>query len=211
MSVYPGQKFEFTHNGLAFVAEIHHDDSHGAPWEECDGFFHVDRVSSDYQKRPSEVFLHKGDSREWSYVYDVRAAIAQAVRESWGCKGGMREGETPRQYAARAVRETAEFLRGWCADEWGYVGVKVSRADSEGETVGESSSLWGVESCGDYAETDVCAELADDVISLNRAKRAERKAAKAKLIRRAFPNNALPFAPFWRIEQYAAGRRGGLT
>lgn len=204
MSVYPGQRIEFTHNGLAFIADIHHDDSHGAPWEECDGFFHVDRVSSGYQKRPSEVFLFKGDSRSWSYVYDIRAAIAQAVRESWGCKGGMREGETRRQYAARAVRETAEFLRGWCADEWGYVGVEVSRVDSEGETVGESSSLWGVESCGDYAETEVTRELASELIQRNRETRQKRKARLAKALA-SVPNAKYPFAPAWKHAQYERG------
>lgn len=59
-----------------------------------------------------------------------------------------------RAYAAAAAMADYDRLRGWCDDQWCYVGVIVT--DDE---TGESESLWGIESDADDYLHEVAAEL----------------------------------------------------
>jgi len=79
--------------------------------------------------------------------------------------GGRRDGETAAAYAARAVEHDYEFLRGWCTDQWAYVGVVVEHLDDDGAPVpGRSESLWGVDTYDDAYPRTVAHELIDELL-----------------------------------------------
>lgn len=191
MSVYVGQSFTFTVEGHEFRADIQEDSDRGAPWENCEGNIDVTRVSHGYAKRAGECFLYVGSRKEYSYIYDVRGAQGKARAESWECadksratfvaKHGREPG--PREMAVLAVRDNAEYLREWCADDWQYVGVGVFMLDSEGETVpGREDAIWGVESRGDYAREELAPEMARGLLAcLKREKAQEETEAQERV------------------------------
>jgi hypothetical protein len=148
---------KFTHNGIEFVATIKSDDSHGAPWEECDGH----GIVSDWTKRaklPGELVLC--ENRGMRRFYDFAATVKIARRDGWDSApyGQGKKGER----AARAVLADFEYLRRYCAGDWGYVVVTVRRADAC-ECCGNSLSVGGVESGDDYW-LEVAQELAGELI-----------------------------------------------
>lgn len=164
MSVYPGQTFTFSHGASTFRATIEHDADTGAPWESEEGRGPVRRTEDPRTKSPGEVVLHVGDRGCYSYVYDFAAAVHTARVDGWG---PTLPGETEGQRAVRTVRADMEFLRGWCADDWCYVGVIVELLDEDGEArLDHQAALWGCESCGDYVESTVVFELAEEVLTL---------------------------------------------
>lgn len=174
MNVYVGESFTFTVDGHEFRADIREDSGFRAPWEECAGMIDVSRVSHGYAKRAGECFLYAGSRRGHSYVYHVGEAQAKARAESWGCNEKTRAAFVakhrrepgPREMAVLAVRDNAEYLAGWCAGIWQYVGIGVSMLDAEGEAVpGRGGSLWGVESLGDYARDEIAPELAREILA----------------------------------------------
>lgn len=204
-SVYAGESFDFEHRGRMFRASIEFDDSHGAPWEECDGFAPIERKPHGYgarygaAKRPGEVVIHDGGRNGYAYVVDLTESLAIARRDKWGISAESRAAftikhgrpPTPREVARLAVDENIAFSRGWCADDWCFVGVIVQMIGRDGEPVGESESLWGVESCGAYARDDVAPELAEQIIgpmrdawldSLQRARRVHQFAKLAAVM-----------------------------
>ena len=189
--LFDGDTFE--HRGRMFRVRFPRDESMGAPWEEQDG----NGVVSDWttrDKAPGEkvlVTVHK-----YRRYYDVQASIEIAKRDGWGPKrcavcgeeaGGLGTSmygsvhkygpllehdftpETREEQAIRAVEEDYEYLRGWCADEWEYVGVVVCLCDDDGNPDGgpdTQASLWGIESnSGGYLNT-VARELADEIMAL---------------------------------------------
>ena len=93
------------------------------------------------------------------FVFSVRIAR----RERWDA-APYDAGETPGERAAKAARADFEFLRGWCADEWEYVGVIVTLLDDNGEESEVSDSIWRVETFGDYHE-ETARVLADELAS----------------------------------------------
>lgn len=156
--------FDFDYLGFTFRAYVVADDDNPRPWEESDGYGPVREVSKDWkghlQKRPGERPLYVGGRNEYSWVYDWQAAMREARRDGWGVSGGRLQGETQRQYAARAVAADFEFLRAWCRGEWRYVGVCVTRLGDAGDETDSpySHALWGIESnAGDYLR-----EVAED-------------------------------------------------
>ena len=50
---------------------------------------------------------------------------------------------TEKLYAEGAVKKDFEYLRGWCNDEWHYVGYTASITDEDGNSVKYSDSCWG--------------------------------------------------------------------
>ena len=66
--------------------------------------------------------------------------------------------------AVQAVEREFDRLRGWCNDDWRYVGVIVTLLDVDGEPTDESESLWGVDDDGDYKDV-VAGELASELHS----------------------------------------------
>ncbi|MDP5500313.1 hypothetical protein P3775_18370 [Pseudomonas aeruginosa] len=69
---------------------------------------------------------------------------------------------TAGEIAAEAARRDFEFLRGWCADQWRYVGVVVTLLDPQGEKTEVSDSLWGVETLHDFHH-ETARQLADEL------------------------------------------------
>ncbi|MNQ25022.1 hypothetical protein D3C85_382340 [compost metagenome] len=192
----------FERNGRTFRVFIEHDDDHGAPWEDSDGHGPVsDWTSRD--KRPGEWVVSsdgRGRARNGSRrFYDAAEANRIAKRDGWGlcdearAKLAAKLGRVPTagEVRAEAVRRDFDFLRGWCADEWHYVGVAVAHVPNgtEPDEVKRdySYALWGIESDADeyIMETaaelaDECARALDDEAATIRAKlRAQRQAVRA--------------------------------
>ena len=167
---------DFTHKGLQFHVTLYPDDTSEAPWEECDGHGPVRFISDSEPLQRGETVLY--DCPRGRYVYDWGRAIVQAAREGWGLGAddlaalAQRLGKRPTraQVRAEAVRKDMTHLRGWCADDWCYIGVCVQRIGPDGEPVGDefAHALWGVESCGDYWR-EVAAELAGEMLPDERA------------------------------------------
>jgi hypothetical protein len=183
LTLYDGDTFE--HRGRTYRVNIEPDQDTGAPWEECDGHGIVSEWTR-RDKAPGERILCA--DRHSRRYYDVRASIKLAIKDGWGpvhcatCgeeSGGIGSSmygsvhkhgptehpfkpETRKQTAARAVQRDFEYLRGWCNDDWTYVGVTVTLLDEEGRPTDESDSLWGVESLHNYP-AEVARELADQI------------------------------------------------
>lgn len=90
---------------------------------------------------------------------------------------------------AEAVRRDYEFLRGWCTDQWHYIGVCVmclgKEEDDPDERVRldhfESKDLWGIEDNSDDYIEEVAHEHIDEFLAEFAAEREaeEREAAEA--------------------------------
>lgn len=163
----------FTHAGRLFEVALFADDDNAPPWERADGHGPVRYISDSEPLAPGETVLY--DCPRGRYVYDLRAAIKQSMREGWG-----RPCKEMRETLARQLRKPASkvsaidadmaFLRGWCADDWSYIGASVRIIGADGEPVGEDfeHALWGFESSGDYWQ-EVAAELAENILHERRA------------------------------------------
>ena len=154
--LYDDEQFEY--RGLHFKVNFPYDEDGGEPWSNSDGHGEVsDWTTRD--KRPGELVL--SSDRTSKRYYDFAGAIKAALKDGWDSppyKTG-----TKRQQAERAVKADFEFLRGWCNDEWHYVGVVVKRVDEDGEELGETESLWGVEDNDSEYLTTTAYELADEI------------------------------------------------
>lgn len=184
----------FEHCGLKFAAYTTHDDSHGRPWEEGDGYGIVRELRGDscYSSRPvkapGERFLSW--ERGWGLAYDWQGTMKKARAEGWGLSDEARAalvarfGRDPRgrEVVAESVRLDFERLRGWANDEWGYVGVIVELLDVEGEGTGETESLWGIESDSPDYHGEVARELAEQ--SADRLNLADAKGRRRKMLKR---------------------------
>lgn len=162
-----GDTFEL--EGAECRVRFEYDDSHGAPWDECDGHGPVSEWAQ-RDKRPGELVLCQ-DRRSKRY-YDQQEATVIAKRDGWGLgreeatKLTVQLGRAPtrNEIVAEAVRRDFEFLRSWCNDDWHYVGVVVELLDEDGEPTKHHDSLWGIESnAGDYLCT-VAHELAEGLL-----------------------------------------------
>src|SRR5262245_46751340 len=110
----------FSYKGRRYRLEIEPDHDAGAPWETSDGHGPVTEWTS-REKRPGERVI--ATDRTHKRFYDYAEAVRIARRDQWGTADGRQPGETAGAYAARAVEADYQFLRGWCRDEWSYVGV----------------------------------------------------------------------------------------
>lgn len=150
----------FEHQGYRFRVRFEPDQDHGPPWVENDGHGMVSDWTT-REKRPGErVLVTDRNSRRY---YDIAATLKIARRDGWGTADGRRDGESLRAYAARAVDADFEYLRGWCTDQWQYVGVIVSWHDAD-DSEDMAESLWGVESLNEYP-TEIAYELADQLLT----------------------------------------------
>lgn len=157
-----------THSGRSFLVSLFPDDDHSPPWERSDGHGSVRYVDDREPLASGETILC--DLRRGRYVYDLRGAIAQSIRERWG-----RPDKATRERLARKLRKPAskvsaidadmDFLRGWCADDWFYIGVCVQLIGPDGEPIGDpyDRAVWGVESCGEYWR-EVASDIADEIL-----------------------------------------------
>lgn len=153
-------------DGHKFSVEIVADDDTTPPWDREDGHGpvsewkrHAFGQGTKPPKRPGEMILcwDRG-----SYLtYDFAAAVRIAKRDGWDVPP---YGGTHGQKAHRAAMADFDRLRRWCADQWSYVGVVVHLLDDEGDEMGESESLWGIESDADDYLDEVARELADEIL-----------------------------------------------
>ncbi len=68
--------------------------------------------------------------------YDYLGALHRAVKD-WGCT---------EENAPAAVDADYEYLAGWYANDWHWMGITVTKVDEHGDTTGESYSCGGYES-----------------------------------------------------------------
>ena len=162
-----------------FRITIEDDTDHGAPWENADGHGPVsdwrpvyNRHTGCKDKKPGEVILsHDGQSARF---YDFAEATRIAKRDGWGLApdalaklaGLLGRTPTSKEVAREAVLRDFEFLRGWCNDEWSYVGVVVTLLDADGDEVpAVQGSLWGIESDAYEYHKEVAADLASELLA----------------------------------------------
>lgn len=166
----PVDSFIFSHDGKTHLADVYTDDDRGAPWEnsDCHG------ILSDWETRsklPGEWVLC--EDRRARRFYDAQETMKKARAEKWGlsepalaklCESLGRPA-TRGEILAAAVRADFEFLRGWCNDEWHYVGVCVRATDADGTAIGApcGNALWGIESGDAACILEVAIELASGI------------------------------------------------
>lgn len=151
---------------FTFRVEEEPDTDSGEPWEESEGHGPV----SDWLTRPKKAGERILSSDRGSHrFYDFAEAVKIAKRDCWGV-GQERQAElekslgrpaTKAEIATAAVELNFAYLKGWCDDEWRYVGVVVTLLDPDGEDSEMSASLWGVET---YTE-GYTQEVANDLVS----------------------------------------------
>lgn len=176
--MYAGQEFDFECDGRPFRAFVEEDETNAStlPWKNADGHGVVTEWER-RDKRPGEWILctDRHDKR----FYDHAETMRIAKRDGWGltpehvAELGRKLGRTPTDgdIAAEAVRRDYEYLRGWCNDEWSYVGVCVCALDDEGEPIGDKydHALWGVDSCSDDYIREIARELASKILAEEQA------------------------------------------
>lgn len=138
---YTIEKFDFEYLGVTYRCEVYQDGDMGLPWEEYDGHGVVTEWES-RDKKPSELILceDRGSKR----FYDIAQSMKIARSEGRGCTNmGVL---TPGQRAYRAVMEDYEYLRKYCAGQWGYVWINVFPLTDDGDELrSKSESLGGIE------------------------------------------------------------------
>lgn len=135
------------YRGHKIKISVHTDCDFGAPWEENDGHGSV----SDWTRRdkaPGERVLceDRGSKR----FYDFAGAMAIAKRDGWGLNDAdkaklaakLGRAVTPGDIRAEAVERDFNYLRGWCNDDWHWVGFTTAIETPEGKTV-DGESVWG--------------------------------------------------------------------
>lgn len=156
-SIYDG--LVITVDGIDFKVSITHDDCFGPPWDENDCHGPVSEWTR-RQKAPGEMVLcaDRGVKR----FYDFQEAVKIARRDGWGVAG--RTFRTPGEQAHAAALADFENLRRWCDNQWGYVVLGVSLLDDDGDEMGETEYLGGVEyDPGDKAAMSYMLEAAEDL------------------------------------------------
>ena len=160
--------------GLAFAVELQPDDSGDMPWECSEGHGPVRHVRNyrhgEVQKAPGERIL-SCTNNGGTWLYDWAAAMKQATAEGWGISPESRmtlakvlcREPTGGEVFAAAVGQDFEFLRGFIAGDWSYVGVVVTLLDVDSEPTDETESLWGIESNSDAYIDETASELAGEI------------------------------------------------
>lgn len=155
----------FTHRGVQFTRATERDDDGSPPWSRADGHGVVTEwIRPDQAPEGArELCREHGTAR----YYDWRASLEIARRDKWGLSDQDRrrlEVKYGRELTAEevtraAVEQDYQFLRGWCQDDWEYVGVAVTV-----DGTGLRASLWGIESIAESYIEEVARELADQIL-----------------------------------------------
>lgn len=191
-NLYDGDTFE--HDGLTFIIGIENDLDTEAPWVHSDCHGPVSEWTN-RDKKPGEIVLHSDGYQK--RFYDVAEAQKIALRDKWGiAPERMAEIEastgrklTAKQIAALAVENDFKYLRGWCNDDWRYVGICV-RHVSQDELTQYNYACWGVESLDPEHMGDIATECATECARAIKAEiQAEREALKTQ--RTTFSNLAM--------------------
>ena len=146
---YDGDTFE--QGGRTFRVNIEYDEYTGDPWEENDGHGVVSQWTSRDKHAGEWVLCSDRGSKRY---YDVQATMKIAKADGWGLAPAnvlllgqkLKRIVTKGDIVAEAVRLDFEYLRGWCNDEWHYVGVIVTDITDDGDAETDYGySLWGVD------------------------------------------------------------------
>lgn len=137
----------FDHHGYTVAITSHIDSDMGPPWKEHDGHGPVsDWTTRD--KRPGEWVLHS--DRHSKRYYDAAQATRIAKRDGWGLSEKAL-GELARQLGrpptrdeivAAAVRNNFDYLKGWCDNDWHWVGYTTRITAPDGTEL-DGDSCWG--------------------------------------------------------------------
>ena len=138
--------------GYTITIEVENDEDNDAPWDNDDGHGSVSDWRSRYSKQPGERILHS--DRNSCRFYNWQEAMQLAKRDGWGLDddGKAKLAKSLRksvdQLTAGEIREEVvrrdfEYLRGWCNDEWHYVGYTATITDEDGNDVDYNDSCWG--------------------------------------------------------------------
>ena len=162
------------HRGFTFRVDIENDGSNEAPWHKSDFHGPVSGWTR-REKSPGELVLNQ--DRSSKRYYDLQGAMALAKKDGWSlcaadtAKLAAKLGHAPSkgEIRAEAVRRDYEDLRGWCNDDWRYVGVIVTLIpdDEESDDVPTdySYAIWGIESYStDYLQ-ETALELAEQAVA----------------------------------------------
>lgn len=156
------QRDEHVHNGREFEIERIADNDHGAPWDNDEWY---KGLVSDWKsdKRPGERCLNK-DGKSYRF-FDWQGAIERGKKEDnvggidtfMRLTAQLRRVPTRKQCIEAQAQWMFDFLRGWCNDDWFYIGIVVRDVET-----GVEESCWGIESnCEDYIQeiiSDLCEE-----------------------------------------------------
>lgn len=173
-------KFTFLIGGIPFACEVNYDNDHGMPWEEFDGHGEIRTIRSREDKKPGEVIIHSDGHTYW--VYNSAAAVKTARADGWGSKNCTPD-MTLGQRAAQATTDDMRYCREWLTGDRWFVWLEVYRVDADGEKIGDSETLGGVE-CG-FGETeymhDAAMEMGQEILRQSRnAWRAALKEARER-------------------------------
>lgn len=168
-NLIPNESDTLEIDGFKVRATIYADDDAAPPWEREDGHGPV----SDWRGNglPGEFVLCR--DRYAARYYDHAAALALALADGWGVKGGQLPDESAKDYAARAVQADFERLKAWCDDQWSYVGVAVTVSRGGVVLTGKyAHAVWGIESdCPDHV-SEIATGLIGEAMAAARAKLA---------------------------------------
>lgn len=136
----------FKYRGYQVTIEVHQDEDMREPWKEHDGHGVVSGWET-RDKRPGERVLNT--DRNSRRFYDVAATLVIAKRDGWGLSdkdkaalaAKLGHKPTTREIIAEAVNQDFEHLRGWCNDEWCWLGYTTKLEHDGIETDGDS--CWG--------------------------------------------------------------------
>lgn len=167
--MYAIHTFDFEHAGRKFRANILPDEDMGAPWVEHAGHGIVSDGNRT-EKLPSEVRIDSGERHTIVRFYDVTATLKLAKRDAWGInddekaklKAKLGRAPNARERTVQAVHLDMLRMRGWCCDEWSWIGVEVYPLTDDGDELkSKAQSLWGIESDSVDYHKEVAAELAE--------------------------------------------------
>lgn len=169
-----GEVTGWTTRGKAPGELVLNSDRHSKRFYDFQGACRIARRDGWGSLYPYELTTRQLDSGLWeasakAFRLEPLVATSEDINKAISAVYDMRKAQlgTSRAYAANAARADFEFLRGWCNDEWRYVGVCVQlfREDEEGEETeltGEyEHALWGVESNSD----DYLLETANELLA----------------------------------------------
>lgn len=174
-------EFDFEHAGLSFRCIVEQDTDIGPPWEENDGHGSIRTVyayHSQPSKKPGEVIIHSERGDHW--IYDYSGAVETAKRDGWGFSGMDRATMSAGQIAAEAVRRDMRYCREWLRGDRCWAQIEVFRIDADGERMGESEYLGGIDSGYSREDRDYLRQCAEELAGqiVDQARKAWREALR---------------------------------
>ena len=161
-----GEYVQIERDGLTIRATIHHDDDAAPPWEETDGHGPVSDWTDGTPPGPGWAEIDNDHGGRLVRFYDMNGALEKANKEGWGVDGGMTEGESLTDYRMRAVQLDFERMRGWCRQDWRYIGIAVTVWKAGIQLTADfAHALWTIESDSGSYLAEVANEYADEAIA----------------------------------------------